>query len=250
MGSGQSETTRTPTVRLIPVLDVLNGGAVRGVGGRRNEYRPLVTQLCAGSNPLDVAAGYRQRLKTSTLYLADLDAIMHCRPNAALYGMLLERDTDLWLDAGVRTSDDVLPMIEQRVPTVIIGLESWQSPLELCTLTALVPPARLLFSVDLRQGRACGGPAWKTEPLAIIDDVLAAGITRFLLLDLADVGEHTGGSTSALCAALRERCPNVEIITGGGVRGADDIRAWSMRGIDGLLVASAIHDGRVTVGEH
>ncbi|HET6425675.1 MAG TPA: HisA/HisF-related TIM barrel protein [Planctomycetaceae bacterium] len=232
---------------MIPVLDVLNGVAVRGVGGRRDEYGPLVTRLCAGSNPLDVAAGYRATLMTRALYLADLDAILHQRPNSALYQSLLDRDTDLWLDAGVRTPADVMPLIEQRVPTVIIGLESWQSPRELLALTASVPVDRLLFSVDLRHGRTCGGPAWNTEPLGIIDEVLAAGITRFLILDLADVGQHTGGSTAELCAALRARCPHAEIITGGGIRSDEDLRTWSARGIDGLLIASAIHDGRVTV---
>jgi phosphoribosylformimino-5-aminoimidazole carboxamide ribotide isomerase len=237
-------------MRLIPVLDVLNGVAVRGVGGRRDEYRPLITQLCPGSEPLTVAAAYRERLRTDTLYLADLDAITSQQPNMELYRALLERGTDLWLDAGVRTPDDVVSLIELRVPTVIIGLESWQSPRDLRTLTALIPPERLLFSVDLRQGRACGGLAWKSEPLAIIDDVLTAGITRFLVLDLADVGEHTGGSTAVLCATLQERCPHAEIITGGGIRGDDDIRAWSERGIDGLLMASAIHEGRVTIGQH
>lgn len=233
-------------MRLIPVLDVLNGVAVRGVGGRRDEYRPLITQLCAGSDPLTVAAAYRERLRTPTLYLADLDAILSERPNTALYRALLASDTDLWLDAGVRTPDDVLSLCELGVPTVIIGLESWPSPRDLKAVTATVPSDRLLFSLDLRQGRACGGPAWKTKPLAIMEEVLAAGITRFLILDLADVGEHTGGSTANLCASLRERCPDAEIITGGGVRGDEDIRTWSARGIDGLLIASAIHDGRVT----
>lgn len=234
-------------MRLIPVLDVLNGVAVRGVGGRRDKYRPLITQLCAGSDPLTVAAAYRERLQTNTLYLADLDAITSQQPNTGLYRALLANGTDLWLDAGVRTTDDVVPLCELRVPTVIIGLESWQSPRDLKTITATVPPNRLLFSVDLRHGRTCGGSEWKTEPLAIIEDVLAAGITRFLVLDLADVGEHTGGSTATLCAELRKHCPQAEIITGGGIRGEDDIRAWSERGIDGLLIASAIHDGRVTV---
>ena len=234
-------------MRLIPVLDVLKGVAVRGVGGRRDEYRPLITQLCAGSDPLAVAAGYRARLGTPTLYLADLDAIVHQRPNTALYQCLIARQTDLWLDAGVRTVSEVLPLMEQHVPTIIIGLESWRSPAELRSLMTLVPPKRLLFSVDLRQGSACGGPAWSRDPLAIVDEVLSAGLTRLLLLDLADVGQHTGGSTVALCAAVRQRCPQAEIITGGGIRADDDIRLWESRGIDGLLIASAIHDGRVTV---
>src|SRR5258708_15280562 len=61
-------------MRIIPVLDVMNGLAVRAVGGRRSEYRPLVSRLCASAEPLKVAHAFR-RLGHAELYLADLDAI-------------------------------------------------------------------------------------------------------------------------------------------------------------------------------
>ena len=46
----------------IPVLDVLNGVIVRGVGGRRNEYRPVESVLTQSARPLDVAQAFRDRL--------------------------------------------------------------------------------------------------------------------------------------------------------------------------------------------
>lgn len=232
-------------MRLIPVLDVLHNVAVRGVGGRRKEYRPLVTQLCAGSNPLDVAAAYRARLNTPTLYLADLDAILHRQPNTNVYRELLERNSDLWLDAGVQTAADIEPLIELGIPTIIIGLESWTSPPSLRDVTTTVTPERLLFSLDLRNGQPCGGAGWSHEPMRIVEDVLAAGISRFLVLDLHDVGQHTGGSTAVLCRGVRERAQTAEIITGGGIRDENDIQRWEQHGVNGLLIASAIHDGRM-----
>ena len=65
----------------IPVLDVLNGVIVRGVGGRRNEYRPVESVLTPSARPLDVARAFRDRLSLTTLYLADLDGILRQRPN-------------------------------------------------------------------------------------------------------------------------------------------------------------------------
>lgn len=232
-------------MRLIPVLDVLNGVAVRGVGGRRNEYRPLVTQLCEGCDPLAIAAAYRRRIRTTTLYLADLDAIIDQRPNHGLYQTLLSQEFDLWLDAGLRTPDDITQLIDTGVSTVIIGLETWPSPQVLPEVTTDIGAERLLFSLDLRHGRPCGGSEWSDQPLQIIDNVLAAGIHRFLVLDLHDVGQHTGGSTAEHCRAIRQRAPHAEIITGGGIRDADDVRRWEAEAVDGLLVASAIHDGRL-----
>ncbi len=238
-------TTSMLSMRLIPVLDVLNHVAVRGIGGRREEYRPLVTQLCAGSNPLDVAAAYRHRLNTARLYLADLDAIVHHRPNIDLYRTLLMQGTELWLDAGVRSPEDVESLEALEIPTIIIGLESWDTPASLRTVTATVAPERLLFSLDLRRGQPCGGSHWPTDPIQIVDVVLKCGLSRFLVLDLHDVGQHTGGSTVELCHAIRARAPHAEIITGGGIRNEDDVHRWEQQPIDGLLIASAIHDGRV-----
>jgi uncharacterized protein related to proFAR isomerase len=37
--------------------------------------------------------------------------------------------------------------------------------------------------------------------------------------------------------------PDVEIIAGGGVRGIEDLRRLKKKGIRGVLLASALHDG-------
>jgi uncharacterized protein related to proFAR isomerase len=39
----------------------------------------------------------------------------------------------------------------------------------------------------------------------------------------------------------------VEIIAGGGVRGFDDLRRLQASGVGGVLVASILHDGGITV---
>jgi phosphoribosylformimino-5-aminoimidazole carboxamide ribotide isomerase len=66
------------------------------------------------------------------------------------------------------------------------------------------------------------------------------------VLDLADVGSGTGGSTADLCQAILRRFPELRVITGGGVRGKDDVLRWQRIGVSDLLVASALHDGRLT----
>ena len=54
----------------------MGGVAVRAVGGRRAEYRPLATPLAASSDPCAVAEGFLRLHPFGTIYLADLDAIM------------------------------------------------------------------------------------------------------------------------------------------------------------------------------
>ena len=45
--------------RIIPVLDVLRGRAVRAVGGHRENYRPLRSGLRLGSDPLTLTCAIR-----------------------------------------------------------------------------------------------------------------------------------------------------------------------------------------------
>jgi phosphoribosylformimino-5-aminoimidazole carboxamide ribotide isomerase len=60
---------------------------------------------------------------------------------------------------------------------------------------------------------------------------------------------RSGVPTLELCRAVRELSPDVEIITGGGVRGIADLEALERAGVDGVLIASALHDGSLTPEE-
>ena len=68
------------------------------------------------------------------------------------------------------------------------------------------------------------------------------------MLDLAraDAGE---GPDVALLADLRARLPHVDLLAGGGVRDASDLRALAEAGAAGALVATALHGGAIAGGE-
>src|SRR4051794_10759704 len=70
-----AERTGRGKMRVIGVIDVMGGVVVRGVGGRRSEYRPVASSLCASAAPLDVAEAFRRECGIGELYLADLEAI-------------------------------------------------------------------------------------------------------------------------------------------------------------------------------
>ena len=60
-------------------------------------------------------------------------------------------------------------------------------------------------------------------------------------------GVSGGIGTEELCARLKRTYPEVQITAGGGVRGIDDVRRLVEIGVDRVLVASALHDGRITL---
>jgi phosphoribosylformimino-5-aminoimidazole carboxamide ribotide isomerase len=106
--------------------------------------------------------------------------------------------------------------------------------------------------LDLAAGQALSRLAWHAQadrahqPLEIARSVVQMGIERLIVLDLADVGENRGPRTLDLCRTVRAEYRNIELVAGGGVRGLDDLRAMADAGCDAALVASALHDGRLT----
>ena len=236
---------------IFPVLDLLNGIVVRGVGGRRDEYRPVESVLTTSAQPLDVATAFRERLGLTTLYVADLDGILHQRPNENVFRALTANGFELWIDGGLRSLDEARCLLSAGAAKVIVGLETLSDVRLLTTLINEFGSERIVFSLDLMAGRPLLGAAcWpEATPLGIARTVLRLGITQLIVLDLASVGEQRGPSTLNLCGAIREFAPSIRLITGGGVRHAADLMPLRTSRIDGVLLATALHNGAIGEGE-
>jgi phosphoribosylformimino-5-aminoimidazole carboxamide ribotide isomerase len=258
------------SMQLIPVIDLLGGVVVRGVAGRRDEYRPVTSALSPSADALDVARAFRETLGLDRLYVADLDAILHHRPNRDLYRQLASDGFRLVIDAGLREADDAEGVVEAGAEAVVAGLETLAGPDALREMCDRIGPRRVVFSLDLKDGKPLGnlGPwgnsrasgigathtadagANKSQvilapALDIAARAIACGVRRMIVLDLGQVGIGQGVGTLELCGAIRAQHRNVEIVTGGGVRDLDDLQAIAAAGVAGALVASAFHSGAI-----
>lgn len=237
-------------MRIVPVLDVLEGQVVRGMAGRRSEYRPIRSALCADSAPLAVAHAFRERFGLTHLYLADLDAIATGEPNIDLYRRLVDDGFSLMVDAGLRRAEEVDPLLTGGVVEVVAGLETVASPGELVRMLERIGSDGLVFSLDSKEGiPLIGGSEWPSSAEAILESVLESGIRRVLLLDLARVGMDRGVGSEALARAARLACPDAFLIVGGGIRGAEDLDRLRHEGVQAALVATALHDGRLSADD-
>ena len=72
-------------MRVIAVLDIMGGVVVRGIAGRRSEYRPIRSSLCSSSEPAAVARAIVERFGLQEFYIADLDAIAGGEPAWGVY---------------------------------------------------------------------------------------------------------------------------------------------------------------------
>ena len=238
---------------IVPVIDLKDGVVVRGVAGRRDEYRPIASRIALDPQPATIARALVEHFAPTTVYIADLDAILGGRPNLAAYQEIAAAGMHLWLDAGIAdlTAAKRLRGAIQTAGVaadLIVGLESLASPGELGQIVAEIGARQTIFSLDLKDGKPLSAIAeWQSlSPTAIADNAILHGIERMILLDLADVGTGRGTGTLSLCRDLRARYPHLEVITGGGVRGTEDLQQLAAAGASAALVASALHDGRLT----
>ena len=235
-------------MQILPVLDLLEGVVVRGVAGQRATYRPIVSQMVDSAAPLDVARAFRTQFGLSTLYVADLDAILYQRPNFDTYRQLAADQFDLWIDAGVQDLTMAAAVLGSGAGALIAGLESTADPLSLRQLIQHCGAERLIFSLDLKQGQLfTDSPGWlDMTPLQLATTAIQLGIERLIVLDLAQVGSSAGISTLKLCSEIRSQAPHVQLITGGGIRHLADLQQLAAAHIDGVLVASALHDRHIS----
>lgn len=240
-------------MRILPVFDLLGGQVVRGIAGQRSQYRPVASRLVTDSSPGTVAGAVGRQFGFDQAYVADLDAIAGAPPHFAAYEAIVRQGFTLWIDAGCGTLEraqaiQVWNAQRAAISALIVGLESLERADELPRLLDRVGPQRLVFSLDQNGGRPlCRARGWEEfSPQQIAEQALACGVRRFIALDLSAVGTGQGLITLALCRWLRQRAPAAEITTGGGVRGPVDLQALAEIGCDWALVASALHDGRIT----
>jgi phosphoribosylformimino-5-aminoimidazole carboxamide ribotide isomerase len=235
-------------VRIVPVIDLQGGLVVRGVAGRREEYRPIVSDLASEPTPRCVAEALARQFGFREVYIADLDAIASRHPpDFASYDEIASCGlSTTWIDAGARSVSDAARFAQAG--SMIIGMESLDSSDDLSAVVAQRGRERTVFSLDLKDGVPITRiPSWQAAPPdQIVAEVVSHGIGRLIVLDLADVGTSGGTRTLNLVRRLRSAHPQLEITAGGGVRSRDDLLTLATAGCDVALVASALHDRRLT----
>lgn len=223
---------------IVPVIDLRAGLAVHAIAGERENYAPLDTALCPSADPLDALLAYRTLYPFPVVYIADLDAIERRGAHRGAIERLLEQcpDVSLWLDGGFAEPSQLpaWPWNERLRP--VLGSESQRDLPALQALVDACPQAPLL-SLDFKAGRFLGPQALWHTPAAWPRDII--------LMQLDRVGSGRGADRTLPAQATGEH----RYFAAGGVRGPADLERLSAAGYAGVLVASALHDGRLSAAE-
>ena len=235
---------------MIPVLDLRAGRAVLARGGRRETYAPVRSVLVGAEldagDAVALARAYRDRLGLEDCYVADLDAIGGGPLQRALLRRLAGIGSALLVDAGVADPGRARDVRAAGAARVVVGLETLPSFGALAAVGRAVGPERVVFSLDLRDGVpiVCAGAPHHGTAFELARAAVDSGAASLIVLDVARVGSGRGVDP-LLVETLRRAHPGVELLAGGGVAGAREIERLADLGLDGVLLGTALHDGRL-----
>ncbi|ROH85346.1 hypothetical protein ED236_10870 [Pseudomethylobacillus aquaticus] len=238
---------------VIPVIDLRDGEVVHARRGQRQRYQAMRSELCTGSDALQIIDHLLRLYPFPRLYIADLDAIQQRGHQRALVETIRAQfpALELWVDAGIRCASDWQAWQLAGVRCVagsenLESLKSWQA-----LQTSL--PQQAVLSLDFVADEV---PDKSADELA---DAISA--TRFcgppelqqpahwpqqlIAMTLARVGSSAGPDL-ALLDQLQKQAPQQQLYAAGGVRNLHDLQRLQAQGLAGALVASALHDGSLS----
>jgi phosphoribosylformimino-5-aminoimidazole carboxamide ribotide isomerase len=205
--------------------------------GDRAHYRPIRSRLCASARIEDVVAGLLDLFAFERLYIADLDALLGRQRQLAAIAAVrrMAPGLSLWIDAAIRDEQDLATVAEHGTP--VLASETLAAA-DAEQLLAACPTA--VLSIDTQGDRLLGEPALLERPQRWPAHVIA--------MNLARVGSDLGPDLEQI-RRLRRLAPRSRVYAAGGVRDAADLRRCRETGAAGVLIASALHDGRIQRAE-
>jgi len=234
-------------MKLIPVIDILNGLAVHAVRGKRKEYQPLKSILCDSADPLDVASAFKA-LGFTELYVADLDSILGRGTSLPIIEKIAEKtQLKIMVDAGISDILKAQEAFRGKASKIIVGTETLQNLSFVKDAVELFGSERVVVSLDLMNGKVLSKSekAKSMSVLALAREFQAMGVTEIIVLDLAKVGSSEGIDLPQVKKLAG--VPQLRVFVGGGVRDINELTLLKNVGVQGVLLATALHTGEISI---
>jgi phosphoribosylformimino-5-aminoimidazole carboxamide ribotide isomerase len=231
------------TFTVFPAVDLRGGRCVRlkqGDFGRSKEY---------DADPVERAREW-ERQGARAIHVVDLDGAELGRPvQLDLVGRMADVvNVPLQVGGGIRTLEDLRAARKSGAERVVMGTAAVGD--KNLRLEAVEEAGRsLVVAVDARDGIVATHGWRRSSGIPVMDlaeELVADNVVQVLYTDVARDGMDVGASFEGT-AALAEVIPT---IASGGVRGVEDVAALSaMAGVVGVIVGTALYEGRVTLTE-
>jgi phosphoribosylformimino-5-aminoimidazole carboxamide ribotide isomerase len=218
-------------MKLIPVIDLMDGNVVTAIRGQRHSYQPSCTLLCSSCEPQAVLTALLQLHGFDTVYIADLNGIRGDGSNIEVIERLQQTHAEItfWVDNGVTDLERLT-----QIGRPVIGTESLNSFEHLNHLLTSLPSP--ILSLDFLDDVFNGPKGLEHQSQLWPNEVIVMTLSR--------VGSASGPDTSKL-KLLKKLCPDCLLYAAGGIRDQQDVRLLSSLGINGALISTALHQGAI-----
>ncbi|WP_028279417.1 bifunctional 1-(5-phosphoribosyl)-5-((5-phosphoribosylamino)methylideneamino)imidazole-4-carboxamide isomerase/phosphoribosylanthranilate isomerase PriA [Arthrobacter sp. H5] len=237
-----SPFTESPSLELLPAVDVADGQAVRlvqGAAGSETSY----------GDPLDAALAW-QNDGAEWVHLVDLDAAFGRGSNLELLKKVVrELDIRVELSGGIRDDASLEGALELGAERVNLGTAALENPEWTASAIARFGDA-VAVGLDVRGTTLAargwtkeGGDLW--EVLARLDE---AGCARYVVTDVTKDGTLRGPNIELLRDVLSRT--DRPVVASGGISSLDDIAALRQLvadGLEGAIVGKALYAGAFTL---
>ncbi len=228
-------------MQIIPVIDLMQGQVVHAKRGIRSQYQPIESVLCTSSAPLNLIDALLKLYPFQTLYIADLDAILGVGNHTELTSEISQKYPDLtiWLDCGIRQvnaralyhRNNIRPVVGSEN---IVNLQDYRAISYGCE-------SQHILSLDYSATSAMG--------IAELHSSARFWPDNTICMTLNAVGNTQGVDIDKLNDLIQlnsaRKIPS-NLYAAGGVRHLADIYLLEKMGIAGVLVATALHAGKLT----
>lgn len=229
---------------LYPAIDLKDGQCVRLTQGEMDSAT-IYSKTPAEQVKIYQDAGFKY------VHVVDLDGAFQGKPanEQAIRSILSQCNIPVQLGGGLRNMDVISRWLDAGVARVILGTVAQKNPIfvkEACRLF----PDQIVVGIDARGGKvATDGWAKQTgddaAELALrFED---AGVAAIIYTDIHRDGAMEGPNIEET-AALAEKL-TIPVIASGGIRNADDVRAYVALqdiGIEGIVIGKALYEGTLT----
>jgi len=240
-----NDLASTPSLTLLPAIDVVDGKAVRltqGEAGTETDY----------GDPVD-AAGQWVAQGAQWIHLVDLDAAFGRGNNTALIRRVIKqhRHINIEVSGGIRDDASLEAALEAGATRVNLGTAALENPEWAGEAISRFGEA-VAVGLDVR-GTTLAARGW-TQDAGDLWEVLArleqAGCSRYVVTDVTKDGTLRGPNLDL----LRQIAEHTDkpVIASGGVSSLEDIRALRELvplGIEGAIVGKALYAGAFTLVE-
>ncbi len=218
----------------------MRGQVVHAKLGHRSHYQPIQSTLCDSSEPLVVVAALLELYPFTTLYIADLDAILGVGTHAETIEIMAQKfpQVNLWLDSGVGQMN-ARALYQTAQMRTVIGSESIVSLLDYRAISYAIHSTHVL-SLDYTATNALGIAELHNSARFWPDDTIC--------MTLNAVGSTKGADLTRLQQLMllnNARKNPSRVYAAGGVRNIGDLKQLKSMGIAGALVATALHNGQI-----